>query len=209
MVSLREVSARRKAAAPRPHRGTKANEVGANGRELLSRTQTARELAIAEKTLRLWHDKGVFVPALRRRGVWLYTREQVEEHRTQMPGELAALAFRAFEAGHSAVETVIALRANPGVIRALHTSYLEMSSAWVIAGPAGSRASWEATYRLGKLTAEKLRCALELCGTHPELRAKLLAAELPKEPPERERVLPSAPELAGDAIKELAELPEL
>jgi hypothetical protein len=155
--------------------GFKGSDVGADGVEWFTRKQAARALGIGESTLRLWHDSGSFLPDENRKGVYLYSLKQLNEKRRELPGELAALAFEHFERGMNAVQVVIALRADPGVIGQLYDSYVRMTSAWVVAGPVGSKAAWEATYRVGPITAMKIRRALELCSADPKLREKLLS----------------------------------
>lgn len=155
--------------------GFKGADVGADGVEWFTRKQAARELGIGESTLRLWHERGSFLPDENRKGVHLYSLKQLNEKRRELPGELAAMAFERFESGLSSVQTVIELRADPGVIGQLYDSYVRMSSAWVVAGPPGSRATWEQTFRVGPITPGKLRRALELCSADPKLREKLLS----------------------------------
>lgn len=154
-----------------------AAKVGADGINLFSRAQAAGALGVSDSTLRKWHSQKLFVPAHQREGTYLYTAKQIAERRKLQNGKLAGLAFRLFEQGCSAVETVIELEAPPEAIAKLHAEWVKLSGGWVVAGPTGTRSSWERTYGIGKLTPAKLRVALELVASNPALRAKLLEAK--------------------------------
>lgn len=154
-----------------------ATKIGADGKGIFSRRQACRMLGITLRQLRHAQDTGR-IHSIVSEGTHLFPRAELERYRAQEPGEVAARAFRCFEEGKSAVETVIELHAEPRAIEDLHAAWVEMTGAWVIAGPKGSRRAWEATYKLGALTPQKLRRALELCAAAPELREKLLQADM-------------------------------
>lgn len=164
--------ARRVGSVSPPH----ARRIGADGRELFSRAQACRFLGLTLNQLRYVQKSGRLQP-ITIEGTHLFPRAELERYRAQEPGQLAARAFAAFEAGKSATEAVIDLKAEPRAIADLHAAWIEMSGAWVVAGPRGSRRAWEATYQIGPLTAIKLRRALELCAASPELRAQLKATD--------------------------------
>jgi hypothetical protein len=154
--------------------GRKLREIG-EIEGYLPRSQAATFLGVSLSTLKWWHKKGVIVPDLQKDGVFLYTRQQLEDFRDAEPEKVAARAFKLFEAGMSAVHVVIELEAAPSLIESMHEQYVRLSSAWRVQGfPPGSRAAWERTYGLGELTPMKLRKALELCAADPALKAKLL-----------------------------------
>jgi MerR HTH family regulatory protein len=156
--------------------GRKAKELG-DLEGHLPRPQAATLLGVSMSTLKWWHKKGVLVPALQKSGVFLYTRAQLEEFRDAEPERMAARAFKLFEEGATPVRVVIELEASPTLIETMHELYVRLSGAWRIAGPSGARSAWERAYGLGELTPTKLRRALELCASHPELKAKLLEAD--------------------------------
>lgn len=155
-----------------------ARKIGADGRELFSRRQACRFLGLSLHQLRHVQDSGRIQP-ITIEGTYLFPRAELERYRAQEPGQLAARAFQCFEEGKSAAETVIELRAEPRAIADLCAAWSEMTGAWVVAGPKGSRRAWEQTYRIGPLTPTKLRRALEIVASVPELRAKLQEAEAP------------------------------
>lgn len=163
----------------RPKNGKSARhaaDVGADGVTLFSRNQAAEALGIAGSTLRAWQTSRRLVPALQREGIWLYTKEQLDRELRKPQGELAAKCFGLFEEGLSAVAVVMQLQVEPAIVEELHTAWVRMTASWVVRGPEGPRAAWEATYNLGPLTPEKLRRALELCAARSELRERLLEA---------------------------------
>jgi hypothetical protein len=157
--------------------GKKAKELGALDPNLFTRKQAADYLGVGFSTIRWWHSLGRLVPALTRDGVHFYTREQLEQWQRGNPDAVASQAFKLFEQGETPIGVVIALHADPTAVEKLHEQYVRLSGAWVVAGPPGPRRAWERTYRLGQLTPQKLRTALELCANNEELRAKLLAVE--------------------------------
>jgi hypothetical protein len=159
-------------------RQPRASQIGANGRELFSRRQAARFLGVTLRAIRYAQEHGR-LRAITVEGTSLFPRSELERYRATEPGTLAARAFELFESGKSATDAVIALEAEPRAIADLHAAWIEMSGAWVIGGPRGSRRAWEQTYRIGTLSPAKLRRALELCAADPALRAKLQEADAP------------------------------
>ncbi len=157
--------------------GKKGAEVGADGVRIFTRRQAADYLGVGVSTLRWWHSLGRLVPGIVRDGVHLYTREALEEWQRGNPDAVASQAFKLFEEGETPVAVVIALHADPIAIEKLHEQYVRLSGSWCVAGPPGPRRVWERTYRLGEITARKVRIALELCASDEELRAKLIAVE--------------------------------
>lgn len=156
----------------------KGRHVGADGANFFTRQQAAGYLGVSVTALRTWQQQGDFVPELVREGVHLYTRRQLDDRKYQMPGELAARAFLAFDAGRTPVQAVIELRADPALVLRLWEHYTRMTAAWVVEAPPGgaaARKAWEKTFRVGELTGEKLRRALELVASDETLRAKLLS----------------------------------
>lgn len=151
--------------------------MGADGVKIFTRTQAANYLGVGNSTLRWWHSLGRLVPGLTRDGVHLYTREQLELWQRGNPDAVASQAFKLFEQGETPIAVVIALHADPTAIEKLHEQYVRLSGAWVVAGPSGPRRAWERTYRLGQLTPQKIRIALELCASNEELRAKVIAVD--------------------------------
>ncbi len=149
--------------------------MGADGLHLFTRKQAARTLGVHVKTVIKWAQNRTLVPARNVEGVHLYTREQIDLMRRDRVGKIASEAFALFELGKTAVQVVIELGVEPDTIERMHASYVKLSSSWVVKGPSGPLAAWEATYRLGPITPEKLRRALELCASHPALREKLIA----------------------------------
>jgi hypothetical protein len=131
-------------------------------------------LGISRGTLRNWRLSGRLQPAQMSGTQALYTPAQIEYARRQQSGTLAARAFALFEAGHTAVAVVIELEADPEAVRTWHAHYIDLSSSWIVRGPDGSRDRWESAYKIGALTPDKLRRALELCAADPKLRALLL-----------------------------------
>lgn len=156
--------------------GRKAAAVGCDGVTFFSPQQAAEALAVSVSTLRNWRQSGRLVPAEVRDSIHIYTAEQIERARRDHGGHLAAEAFKLFELGRTPVQVVIELSAEPEQVARLHRHYVELSGAWVIEGPNGPRARWEAAYQIGELTPAKLRRALELCAVDPKLRSKLLEA---------------------------------
>lgn len=159
-------------------RQPRAAHVGADGKELFSRTQAGRFLGLSFRQLRYAEEIGR-LKAILIEGTHLFPRAELERYRAGEPGTLAARAFAAFEAGKSATDAVIALEAEPRAIADLHAAWIEMSGAWVVGGPRGSRRAWEQTYKIGALTPAKLRRALELCAADATLRAKLHELDAP------------------------------
>ena len=161
--------------------GKHAAKVGANGVTLFSRSQAAAVLGVHVNTLRKWEADGTFVPRKESSGngmvVSIYTAKQIEERRKLQNGKVASAAFALFEQGRTAVQVVIELEAPPESIAKLHDAWVKLTGSWVVAGPSGSRSSWERTYQIGKLTPVKLRTALELVAANPALREKLLGVQ--------------------------------
>lgn len=154
--------------------GKKGKHVGADGVNLFTRRQAAATLGVHVATVRQWESRQALAAKIVE-GVHLFTAEQIELLRASRQGKLAGLAFQMFEDGKTPVQVVIELGIDPQRIAKMHLSYVQLSQSWVVKGPSGPRAAWERTYRIGELTSEKLRRALELVSTNPALREKLLA----------------------------------
>ena len=144
-----------------------------DGVALFSRTQAARFLGMTVRQIRWLEETGQLHPSKSKGGGRVFRREDLEAYLNAQPGALAARAFRCFEGGMSPQQTVIELQAMPAEIAKLHAEWVNMSGAWVVAGPKGSRAQWERIYGIGELTPIKLRTALELVGSNPALRDRL------------------------------------
>jgi hypothetical protein len=156
--------------------GKQGGKLGADGREVFTRGQAAKFLGLTHEQLRHLHRSNR-IRSTRVEGCHLFARHELERYRDQAPGELAARAFELFEAGKTAPQVVIELRADPSAIADLLEAWAKMSGHWTIAGPRGPRRAWEDVYKIGELTPGKMRRALEIVAGVPELRARMLAAE--------------------------------
>lgn len=155
--------------------GKPARFVGADGRELFSRTQAAKALGVSEDAVRRLERRGL-LRAVVLEGVHVFTRHELERHRDAKPSSNASAAFALFEQGLAAVDVVIKLNLDPSEIQSLYAAWSTMSGAIVVAAPRGSAKAWERAYGVGPLTPAKIRLALELVGAVPELRARLQTA---------------------------------
>lgn len=158
---------------PKPKR---AKDVGADGIVLFTRRQAAQALGVSLATVRLWERAQTMVPRCVE-GIHVFSRDQIETLRSNRVGKLSALAFRCFEDGLSPVQVVIKYGVDPERIAKMHAAYIRMTGSWVVKGPSGSIDAWERTYRIGPLTPDKLRRALELCASTPSLRKTLLGRD--------------------------------
>lgn len=150
--------------------------IRADGVRRFTRSQAARYLGKSLRQIRWLEDSGVLKPKIAKRGIRVFERAELDSYRKSSPGSLAARAFACFEAGKSPAHAVIACEATPREIEELHDAWVRMSGSWTVAGPKGPRLAWEKTYGIGEITPVKVRRALELVATHPDLRQRLLAA---------------------------------
>lgn len=150
--------------------------IRADGVRRFTRSQAARYLGKSLRQIRWLEESGVLKPKIAKRGVRVFERGDLDNYRRATPGSLAARAFACFEAGKTPAQAVIQCEATPQEIETLHDAWVRMSGAWTVAGPKGPRLAWERTYGIGEITPTKLRRALELVATRPDLRERLLAA---------------------------------
>ncbi len=158
---------------PKPKKGA---DIGADGVILFTRRQASNALGVTLATVKLWEKAGTMVPRCVE-GVHVFSRDQIETVRSNRIGKLSSHAFRAFEAGKTPVQVVIDHGVDPERVAKMHDAYIRMSGSWVVQGPSGSREAWERTYRIGPLTPEKLRRALELCASRADLRKVFLGRD--------------------------------
>ena len=140
---------------------------------LLTRTQAARRIGASVATVRRMEQSGELVPLVVD-GRHLFRAPEVERYVHADEGELAAAVFQALKDGKPAYQIVIDLKLPPDRVERFVEAWVRMTRSWLVMGPEGSLAVWERTYKLGPLTPERIRRALEIAAQTPSFREKLM-----------------------------------
>lgn len=152
---------------------THARDVGADSKNLFTRTQAARFCGVTKGAIEAAERRGALT-AIVIQGVHVFPRSELERYRggTQR-GELAARAFRLLGDGANAARLVAELEVTPELALELVRQFAELGEYVLCASPKGSRAAWRAAFGV-ELRPELVLRALELAARTPSLRSRLL-----------------------------------
>jgi MerR HTH family regulatory protein len=149
-----------------------------SGRPMLTRHEAARRLGIPRTTLRHWEKSGRIQCVVDAEGWHWFNADEVERA-VQTHSTVAAQATRLFAEGKSVTEVVIALGVDPAAVRGWKIGFDEdqaRDNQQLVVRVPHDLQHWAKVFNT---TVEDLRsptkllCALELCLSAPDLRARL------------------------------------
>jgi len=147
-------------------------------RACLGRAETARRLGITIRTLRDWETEGRIRFIVDAEGWHWFAPDDVEAAAVREK-PIAARAFTLFREGKSTVDVIIELGVEPSVVRGwreAYEAYEAADSQQLVVRVPHNLAHWAAVFGCSEADLRspvKLLCALELCLSAPDLRARL------------------------------------
>ncbi len=158
-------------------------------RACLGRAETARRLGISIRTLRDWETEGRIRFVVDAEG-WHWFAPDDVENAAAREKPVSSRAFAMFREGKTTVDVIIELGIEPYVARGwreAYETYEAIDTKQLVVAVPHDLKHWAAVFHCSESDLRsplKLLCALELCLSAPDLRARLdEAIEQAKNPP--------------------------